>query len=176
MEWSIREAGIADVKALALVGAATFLETFAEVHTAGEITAHCEAEHDTSTYEAFFQTGSDVWLIETVTTGAPVGYAVLTEPDLPSQQLGDLELKRIYTLSRLHGSGAGLALLNASIARAEERGAHRLLLGVFSENPRAIAFYRKAGFERIGEHQFFVGETAYVDWILARRSNTNAEP
>ena len=167
--WTIRRAGSADAGALALIGAATFLETFADMHTGAEIVAHCAAEHSPAAYERLLGADTDAWIVETVPTGAPLGYAILGKPELPGSRPGDLELKRIYTLSRLHGTGAGASLMAAALAQTAARGAERLLLGVYSGNARAIAFYRKAGFERVGEHRFIVGETGYEDWILARQ-------
>lgn len=167
MEWVIRPAGLDDVDLLAIVGAATFLETFADVHTGAEIVAHCREEHSAAAYEGLLAKGADAWLIETRATAAPIGYAVLTPADLPGMQPGDLELKRIYMLAPLHGSGAAAALIREVTARAKARGATRLLLDVYSKNDRAIAFYRKYGFEKIADNRFFVGETGYDDWVLA---------
>jgi ribosomal protein S18 acetylase RimI-like enzyme len=167
MTWSIRSASPRDADALALVGAATFLETFAPVHTGDEIVAHCRNEHSAAFYARLLGPECDGWILETAATQAPVGYAVLTPADLPGQAAGDLELKRIYVLSRYHGSGAGPELMRRVVERARERGAARLLLSVFSENLRAIAFYEKQGYRKIGEHRFFVGETGYLDLVLA---------
>ena len=112
--------------------------------------------------------GNDTWLVETALTAAPIGYAMLTAPDLPGCTPSNLELKRIYLLSICHGSGAGPELMRRVLARAQERGAARLLLSVYSKNPRAIAFYKKQGFDKIGDTRFLVGETAYDDFVLAR--------
>jgi len=97
---------------------------------------------------------------------APVGFAQLTAPELPGAQDGDIELKRIYLLSRFHGTGVGAALMAAAVAGAA--GHKRLLLGVYARNARAIAFYRKQGFEPIGERQFDVGGQLFDDVVLAR--------
>ena len=43
--WAIREAGEADAAALALIGAATFLETFAGILDGEAIVGHCAAQH-----------------------------------------------------------------------------------------------------------------------------------
>ncbi len=165
--FAIRAAVPNDAGALALVGGATFLETFAGVHTGAEIVAHCAEAHSVAAYEALLRGGAEAWVAETAGTGAVLGYAVLSGPRLPGAGEGDLELKRIYTLSVLHGGGAGRALLEACVGRARERGARRVMLGVFSENARAIAFYRRAGFERVGEYRFDVGGTGYLDWVMA---------
>ena len=167
MNWTIRTATRADADVLALVGAATFLETFAPVHTGAEIVDHCREEHSPDAYRRLIGPSSDAWIVESVPTAAPLGYALLTEADLPGGAPGDLELKRIYVLSRLHGGGAGAELMRLAVARARERRAKRLLLSVYSLNDRALAFYRKQGFEKIGDHRFYVGETGYLDFVLA---------
>lgn len=80
---------------------------------------------------------------------------------------GDIELKRIYLLSRWHGTGAGRALMQAAIAHARACGAPNLLLGVYQGNDRAVAFYRRAGFETVGTRRFQVGEGVYDDLVMA---------
>ena len=55
MNWTIRRAGWADAEALALIGAASFLATFAEVHTGVEIAQHCRSEHSVVAYERLLQ-------------------------------------------------------------------------------------------------------------------------
>jgi ribosomal protein S18 acetylase RimI-like enzyme len=165
--WTIRTAATADADLLSLIGMATFLEAFADVHTGEEIVAHCRAHHSADAYRALLAKGADAWLVETGTTKAPLGYAVLAEPDLPGAEGGDLELKRIYMLPRLHGTGAANRLMRLLMERARERGARRLLLDVFGENHRALAFYGKYGFSKIADVTFFVGETGYEDIVLA---------
>lgn len=165
--WAIRRADAADADLLALIGTASFLETFADVHTGAEIVEHCGLHHSADAYRALLAKGADAWLIETGATKAPIGYALLTDVDLPGAEPGDLELKRIYMLSRLHGTGAAAELMRLLMERARERGARRLLLDVFSKNDRAIAFYRKFGFAKIADVRFFVGATGYDDIVLA---------
>ena len=86
-------------------------------------------------------------------------------PDLDVARDGDVELKRIYTLSRFHGSGLGAELLDAVVQRAA--GFARLLLGVYAQNHRALAFYHKHGFRTVGTRQFDVGGNLYDDEVLA---------
>ena len=164
--WTVREAGAGDAPALALVGGATFLETFAGVLAGASIVEHCVHANSAESYERYLAEGGRAWLAELAPGSAPVGFALLTTPQLPGAGDGDIELKRIYALSRFHGSGIGAALMQAAIAGAQ--GARRLLLGVYAGNRRAIAFYRKNGFEQIAERKFDVGGTLYDDVVLAR--------
>ena len=161
----IRKAGPADVEALALIGGATFLETFAGVLDGNALLEHCRTQHAPPTYRAYLDSGASAWLAEM--GGAPVGYALLARPELDAARAGDVELKRIYLLSRFHGSGIARDLFDAALAEAE--GYQRILLGVKADNARAIAFYNKRGFDQIATRRFDVGGTLYDDAVLALR-------
>ncbi len=166
MAWAVREAGPDDAAALALVGAATFLETFAGILDGGAVVAHCAAQHSEAAYRTYFASGARAWLAEAQPGGAPIGFALIGTPDLAAAAAGDIELKRIYALSRFHRSGMGAALMDRAVAAAE--GHRRLLLGVYADNARALAFYRKQGFADLAVRQFNVGGKLYDDVVLAR--------
>lgn len=166
----IRRAGTDDAGALALAGAATFLETFAGILHGRDIVEHCRRQHAQEVYADWLDdAAAALWLAETAEGAAPVGYAVIAPPKLPLHDLSedDLELKRIYLLSRFHGGGVGSELMEQAVAEARVRGARRLLLGVYVGNARALAFYARNGFEQIGERRFQVGGNTYGDAILA---------
>lgn len=164
--WTIREAGEGDAAALGLIGAATFLETFAGILDGAAILGHCAAQHSAAAYRTYLASGARAWLAEAQPGGAPIGFALVAAPDLAVAEAGDIELKRIYSLSRFHGSGLGAALMKRVVAAAE--GHRRLLLGVYARNERALAFYRKQGFADIGTRRFDVGGKLYDDLVLAR--------
>ena len=50
---------------------------------------------------------------------------------------------------------------------ARAAGARRLLLGVYSRNAPALAFYARCGFVRAGERTFRVGGSDYHDYLLS---------
>jgi ribosomal protein S18 acetylase RimI-like enzyme len=168
--WDLREASPADINSLALIGSATFLETFAGILDGEAIVAHCKREHSAEAYARYLAGGAYAWLAETQLGNAPVGFSLVGGTDLPGSKPDgtDLELKRIYTLLRFHGSGMGAELMRRAITRAKESGARRLLLGVYAGNSQAQAFYQKNGFERIADRKFRVGDREYEDIVFAR--------
>lgn len=165
--WTTRPATADDTDALALVGSATFLESFAGILNGGSIVRHCAVQNSAERYNGYLASGAKAWLAEAETGQAPIGFALLTAPDLQCAREGDIELKRIYALSRFHGSGLGADLMQTVIDGA--KGFERLLLGVYRDNSRAIAFYKKHGFDPVGERRFEVGGTFYDDVVLARQ-------
>jgi diamine N-acetyltransferase len=113
-------------------------------------------------------TDTDIIIGETP-LGAPVAYAMLCPPDLTEfARNGDWELKRIYLLGPWQGGGNGKALMNEALAVARERNARRLLLAVYQSNDRGIAFYKRNGFEAIGETVFMVADVPFCDLVFAR--------
>ena len=164
-----RKAGVHDADALALLGSATFLATFAFDHPGQPLIEHLRTEHSPEYYaNALAQPGVEIVMGETP-LGAPVGYAMITPPSHPDlQQDGDIELKRIYLLGPWQGGGNGRQLLEQAFAIAAERGAKRMLLAVYENNEKAIAFYERAGFAAIGNTVFMVGDVPFRDMVYAR--------
>jgi ribosomal protein S18 acetylase RimI-like enzyme len=164
----VQPASPEDAAAVALVGAATFLESYAGVIDGAALVRHCAQKQTEAVYAAaIVDPAQRLWLARL--DGAPVGYLHLTAPDLPvPTQDGDLEIKRIYVLSRLHGTGLGRTLLGMAEDHAKTVGARTLLLGVYKQNHRALGFYGRMGFESVGERAFDVGGVTYHDWVLGK--------
>ena len=188
---TLRRASINDAAALALVGAATFLEAFTWMLPGGDIVAHAGRHHTPEAYLAYLaHPDTRITLAEAAPGGAPVGYAMLTAPELPTFAVKptDIELKRIYLLSRFRsaatpvlatspvtgepepvpGLRGGQALMDAAVADARALGRTRLLLGTHAGNLQAIGFYRKNGFVEAGTRTFQVGAQLCCDLIFAK--------
>lgn len=174
---TLRRATSADAPALALVGAATFLEAFTWMLPGADIVAHAAKNHTPAAYAEYFSKPDTRITLAVAGEDAPVGYAMLTAPELPSfdVQPTDIELKRIYLFSRFRRapvSGSklrtGHALMEAAIADALALGRTRLLLGTHAGNLRAIAFYRRNGFVEAGTRTFQVGTQVCSDLIFSK--------
>jgi ribosomal protein S18 acetylase RimI-like enzyme len=169
-DWRLKRATAADAAALSLVASACFLETFAGILQGADIVAHCaKANHQDAFRDWAEATDSRVVVAEIANGGAPIGYSVLTPPDFPAVDTHpyDIELRRIYTLSRAHGTGLGPALMAQALLDARALSCQRVLLGVYAGNDRARAFYEKQGFVKVGERQYQVGATLCDDVIYA---------
>ena len=170
MQWRLRRASPADAPAVALVAGASFLATFAGILDGADIVAHVAKN---SSVEAFTRWTADaasvVTLAEHPYGAAPVGYTMLTAPDLPvAAGSHDIELRRIYTLPLANGTGLGAALMAQAIEDARALGATRMLLGVYGGNTRARHFYERQGFTLAGTRQYQVGATLHDDVVYAR--------
>lgn len=167
---TIRRCGSGDEIALSIVGQASFLDTFAGILSGRDILGHCVRQHSSEKYADWLRNpASAAWIAEVEPGQAPVGYLVLTKPDLPMADVSpdDAEVKRVYLLSRFRGAGLGRRLMLEAETYARAHGVRRLLLGVYSGNGAAISFYERLGYKRVGERSFKVGDNTYHDFILA---------
>jgi ribosomal protein S18 acetylase RimI-like enzyme len=75
---------------------------------------------------------------------------------------------RFYVDRPWFGRGVAPALMAACAAEARRRGGDVLWLGVWERNARAIAFYEKCGFRRVGIQPFQLGSDRQTDYVMAR--------
>jgi GNAT superfamily N-acetyltransferase len=167
----LRQAVPGDEGKLAIVGSASFLESFADDHDGDAVVKFIEETHSRAYYAAVLaDPACKTWLLEEA-VGAPVGYAIVQPAKLPFTDRGtDFELKRIYVLSKWHGGGWGAKLFEAVEDEARARGAKRLVLSVYVKNYNAQKFYQKRGFVQVGSWMFegFEQTDAAEDFIYAK--------
>ena len=167
----LRQAVPGDEGKLALVGGASFLESFADDHDGDAVVKFVNETHSPAYYAALLaDPACRIWVLEEA-VGAVVGYAVLQPAKLPfTDAATDVELKRIYVLSKWHGGGWGAKLFQVVEDEARARGAHRLVLSVYVKNFSAQTFYQKRGFASVGKWEFagFEYTEAAEDYIYAK--------
>lgn len=173
MNISIRQALETDLEALTLLGEITFREAYAAQNTVADMDFYLR------TYMNRDMTLLDLRDADTIfyvaeTPAQLVGYVKLKK--MPHDLLGQtgvvLELKRIYVLKKHYGKGIAQLLLKSTEEYAIQMGLSVINLAVWKENPRAIAFYLKEGFEIKGETTFDWG-TGKIDsdWVMAKKIN-----
>jgi len=98
------------------------------------------------------------------------GYAKLSETKTPDQlkNISALEIARIYSIKEKIGKGVGKILIEGCISIARKKNKKMIWLGVWKQNPRAIAFYQKNGFEIFSEQDFVLGKDVQQDWLMKK--------
>jgi len=79
-----------------------------------------------------------------------------------------VELSKCYVRENFRGLGVATALMAASLDAADAQRAASVWLGVNQHNARAIRFYEKSGFSRVGTKHFLVGTELHDDYVLER--------
>lgn len=106
--------------------------------------------------------GSDIagytMLVDVPPRDAAVAEALTARPAV--------ELNKVYVRATSHGSGVAGSLMRATLDAAASAGARGVWLGVNQLNSRAVRFYEKSGFRRVGTRRFKVGERWCDDFVM----------
>lgn len=169
MPFTIRQCTIEDATAIQQIGRQTYFETFVAYNTEENMNDYLEkAFADAKIRQELENPHSEFYVIET--DGVAAAYlkinqlAAQTEP----MDADHLEIERIYVLQEFQKLGLGKLLYDKALERAKKLGKSKIWLGVWENNNNALAFYKKIGFERIGQHSFFMGDDEQIDYILVK--------
>jgi ribosomal protein S18 acetylase RimI-like enzyme len=169
MPVTIRSGVPADASALAELAARTFIDTFtANTHPDDMKVYVAEAYGPVQQGRELADPDINTLLVHVDDLLA--GYAQLRRKPAPACVTGErpIELWRFYMSQGWHGRGIAQQLMQAVEGGARRAGAGTLWLGVWEQNERAKAFYRKCGFVDVGSHIFLVGSDPQTDRIMTK--------
>lgn len=165
-----RIASVEDAPLIVEMSRRTFYDTFARFNTEENMRIFQEEQFPRDKQLAEIGAPGR-WFLLAYEGDEAVGYASLREAEPPQGLQGEraIEIVQLYSEQKMIGKGVGAALMQACLDLAGQRGMDWVWLGVWEHNQRAIAFYRKWGFERFGEHVFLVGLDAQTDWWMKKK-------
>lgn len=172
--WSLRLATPADAAGLARAAALFFADTFGPANRTEDIDSYLAETFSESRQLADLSAANTRFWLALDDADAIAGYVHLKlAAPLPQgasmTSTRPVEIARLYADRRWHGQGLGATLMQTSIEAACEWQADVLWLGVWERNERAIAFYKKHGFQIAGAQDFLLGADRQRDHVMARR-------
>ena len=163
----IRTATLQDKDDLLQVSSQAFAETFREQNTEEDLKSYLNASFNPEKMAKEFEEPNVTFLLAEY-NGQLAGYAKLHTVENPSELAGrkHIELERIYALKAFQGKKIGKELMTMSIDIAKRNNFDVLWLGVWEHNVKAIEFYKKWGFERFSQHDFYLGTDKQLDHLM----------
>lgn len=163
----IRKAKISDSEALSEFAENIFRETFSIGSSAADMDAHCLKDFYPSKQEQEILDANMITFIAEANKTI-IGFAQL-RLDSPIESIKSnrvSELSRLYLSTEQHGKGLAHKIIKAVFHSAANSKCNDMWLGVWENNFKAITFYKKYGFEVIGEHIFQLGSDPQKDLIM----------
>lgn len=167
MQVEIIEVNSLDVLQLQSISIQTFVETFSESNTEENLNKYLETgftiekltnelnNQDSKFYFATFE-------------NRIIGYLKLNfaEAQTELKDKNALEIERIYVINEFHGKKVGQLFFQKAIEMALNMQLEYVWLGVWEKNEKAIAFYKKNGFEPFDKHIFMMGDEEQTDIMM----------
>jgi ribosomal protein S18 acetylase RimI-like enzyme len=172
---SIREATDSDSGLIAAFGARTFEDSFGSFNTQEDMEEYLSSHFSKEHIRSQLADRSSTFLLA-FEDDQVVGYSMLYAGSHPDSVFGSnqVELVRIYVDGHRIGKGYGSKLMEACLQTANKSGHDMIWLGVWEKNVRAIAFYEKWGFKKVGMKEFVMGSDVQHDFIMERSTNQAA--
>ncbi len=165
--YHIRKANIADINSLCEIGAKTFVETYEKENTPENLQKYLDEKFNEKQILDELSTPQTIFLLVELEDEV-IGYSKLRVNSVENPNPKALEIERIYITKQYHGQKLGALLMQGCVDTAIENNYESLWLGVWEHNPKAIAFYRKWGFEVFGTHIFQLGDDAQTDFLMQK--------
>lgn len=165
----IRAGRAEDADRLAVLAAQVWLHTYATDGITSDIAEYVLCELTPHRYSALLsEPASHVFVAEH--GESLVGFSVVKlGVPCPGGSDSAAELKSLYVQEHFIGQGVGKLLLQAAEATAREYLNTALWLMVNAKNSRAIAFYARQGYSKVGTAFFVLGAGRYENHVLIGR-------
>ena len=164
---TIRQARVEDAAALAFLAEGIFRDAFTDDSDASDMELHCAENFGRDIQLREIEDLSLVTLVGEF-GGEPIAFAqvrLISAVECVSARHPS-ELFRLYVLSRWHGRGIAQEMMRRALATAKAAGSDRIWLAVWELNGRALSFYRKLGFEVVGDQPYRFGSDMDRDLVM----------
>jgi ribosomal protein S18 acetylase RimI-like enzyme len=146
--------------ALAKVAAQSFLESHGHSASAKEIEEYVANKFSLKQLMEEKQEAGAIFRMA-FWNGEPAAYSkiVLNRPMKNSEAVNICKMDRLYVLEKFLDHNIGRSLMDDSLRIAREHGQKGIWLNVWIDNKRAVRFYEREGFKRVGEEGFKISAT-----------------
>ena len=164
---SIRRVGQSEVKALQEIAKITFIHTYGADNTPANMEKYLEDNFNPERLLSELQNRKSQFYFAEIGKKI-VGYMKLNYGKAQTEfKLGNaLEIERIYVLPEFQGRKIGQELYLKALEVAKSLDLQRVWLGVWEENPKAVRFYKKMGFQPFEKHVFKLGNDEQTDIMM----------
>lgn len=169
MDFTLRYATVDDAELIADISRQTFYDTFAAHNTKEDMDLFLGQQFTKGKLMLEVGRRENVFLLAFQQHDV-AGYVKLREHIHPSSLpfVPTLEIARLYATEKFIGKGVGNMLMQTSLDIARQKNKQVVWLGVWEKNDRAIAFYKKWGFQKFDETDFLLGNDVQRDWLMKR--------
>lgn len=147
----------------------TFRAAFEASNDPQRFEEYCQKSFSSARFQAeLAQPESAFWLVFEGETLA--AYLKLNFDKNPEELAGTptVQVERLYVAPEFQGQRIGERLLDFAGQEASARAARWIWLTVWQENPPAVRFYERNGYEIFGTKTFWLGDEAQTDWLMRR--------
>lgn len=166
---NIKKVILNDIDLLQSISITTFSDTFGKDNSPEDLQNYLDKAYSTEQLSLELNNNNSEFHF-IYSNNQLAGYLKTNVDDAQTESidLEGLEIERIYILSSFKRQGLGNMLFQKALTSAKSLNKKSIWLGVWENNFPAIQFYKSIGFEKVGQHSFFMGTDEQIDFILKK--------
>ena len=159
--------GLQDVEKLQAISRVTFMQTFSADNSEADMQVYLNTSFSIQKLSAELS-NADSEFYFALEGEVIAGYLKVNmgAAQTEKKEAAAFEIERIYVDQIYLGKKVGQLLFNKAIEIAKQKNAIYVWLGVWEENHRALAFYKKNGFVPFDKHIFKLGNDEQTDIMM----------
>ncbi|MDJ0939635.1 MAG: N-acetyltransferase [Woeseiaceae bacterium] len=163
----LRDARRDDVAAMSRLASGAFVDAYGDSSPEDDLRTHVETYFGESAIASELDSAGVRYLL----ASAPEGLAGLVKlrnskvPELVPATAA-VEVQQLYVGTDFQRRGVGHTLMGGAVQAARDLAVAGIWLSVWKEADWATSFYRKFGFRSLGEIDFWLADTHYVDYLM----------
>lgn len=163
----LRKCGLNDIRKLQEIAKTTFIEAFEKHNNPEDFESYVALAFAEQKIRKELL-GPDSHFYFVYRDNLLVGYFKLNYARAQNEfkNRNSIELERIYVLQKFQGGKIGTWILHEVLKISASEQKEFVWLGVWQKNTKAVAFYEKHGFEKVGTHPYFIGNDKQTDWLM----------
>lgn len=162
----INQAAISDIPVIQRIAYHTWPVTFEHILSMDQLTYMLDMMYSSVSLGRQIQQKGHAFLLAGIGVQEPMGFAAF---EINFQGSPVTKVHKIYILPEAQGKGLGKALFEYISSESVKRGNRSLSLNVNRNNTKALEFYKKNGFEIVGEEDIQIGQGYLMeDYILEK--------
>lgn len=165
-----------DLDRLAALARKTYYETFKVRNNPEGMNKYLDEAFDVSALRQEMENPHSLFYFVKV-DGQTAGYLKLNtgQAQTEMQDPDLMEIQRIYIDQDFQDAGLGPLLITQAIRIAKNEDKKGIWLGVWENNDKAMNFYEKYGFKKIGSHDFMMGDEAQLDYLMLKDLSSSSQ-
>jgi ribosomal protein S18 acetylase RimI-like enzyme len=157
---TIRKATDKDIHLLASLSVEAFMPAHGHSSPKEDITSYIKANFSIENFKKEIANPAfEYYLLYHTTKVAGFSKVIFNTPSKHVVNNQVTKMERLYLLKEFYGLHLGAKLMNFNSELAKTNHQNGIWLEVWTENFRAIKFYKKAGFKIVGQAHFTVSKT-----------------
>lgn len=165
----IKRLNINHINALTAVSRTCFIETYPQLFSTEQFKSFFKNHFNQDVFQTQIQGGHPIYFGYFIDNEL-IAYFTIEHRKVPESNVNKtIYIDKLYIIKKTHRKGIGKKIIQFTIELAKKQHIEYIWLAVWSGNQSAQQFYKKLGFEKIGEQRFIFEDIDELDYRLLLR-------